>query len=154
MLNNLAKVVYTRDWHPPKHQSFDIRGGPWPPHCVQNTDGAAFHDRLRVPGNATIVDIGSEPESLGYSAFEDDQLAKIAIGPNIRHIYVAGIALNYCVLATCLEARKYGKPVIALEPYIRPAKADERVNQRLWNELTEHGIIRSNTMGTCYRNDA
>lgn len=67
----------------------------------------------------------------------------------VRNIYVSGIALEYCILATCLGALQYGKPAIALEPYIRAATNDANTLKARWTQLTRRGVIRAHKMGVC-----
>jgi len=62
-------VIATRDWHPPHHGSFDRHGGPWPVHCVQDTEGAELHDALDRTKVHLVVDKGQDPATEGYSAF-------------------------------------------------------------------------------------
>ena len=70
-----APVFASRDWHPPDHMSFRAQGGPWPPHCVQDTPGAAFHPELLLPPDTGVVSKGTEPDVEGYSAFERTDFA-------------------------------------------------------------------------------
>src|SRR5688572_2726582 len=70
-------VVATRDWHPADHQSFREQGGPWPPHCVQDTDGAEIHPAIAREKIDVVVDAGYEPQLEGYSGFEETNLETI-----------------------------------------------------------------------------
>lgn len=105
-------IVYTRDWHPPAHVSFRERGGPWPPHCVQDTPGAAFHPDLRVVG--AVFHKGFDPDRDAYSGFEGvrvnggEALAPWLRQQGVRHVVIAGLATDYCVRATALDALREG----------------------------------------------
>ncbi|MCX7094759.1 MAG: isochorismatase family protein [Methylobacter sp.] len=144
-----CKIILTRDWHPENHRSFKGFGGIWPQHCVRGTHGAEFHSRLDKTDDMEIVNIGIDNEAPDYSAFDDARMEKIIDSKDIRTIYVAGIALEYCVLATCLSALKYGKPIIALEPYIRSGSTDKGEIERYWEELTSRGVIRAKNIAGC-----
>jgi nicotinamidase/pyrazinamidase len=101
-------VVATRDWHPPDHASFAEQGGPWPPHCVQGTPGAELHaslDRSRVDH---IVDVGAGQTDEGYSGFEKSNLAQLLRNAEIDAVTVVGLATDYCVRATALDALREG----------------------------------------------
>lgn len=109
-LNELARsgdydlVVATRDWHPPDHASFAERGGPWPPHCVQNTHGAELHEGLDTNTIDLVIDKGQDPETEGYSAFDGTELAAILRDHGIDDVTVVGLATDYCVKNTALDA--------------------------------------------------
>jgi len=98
-------IFLTRDWHPPNHISFRERGGPWPPHCIQNTHGADFHPELFVPSSAILINKAKAPDRESYSAFGDTLLGHYMETLNIRRVWVGGLALDYCVVATALDAR-------------------------------------------------
>ena len=85
-------VVASRDWHPPGHVSFRERGGPWPSHCVQGTDGAAFHPALRLPAGAWIVSKGTDPDRDAYSAFGGAHSRTSLRGRGVRRLWVGGLA--------------------------------------------------------------
>ena len=99
-----APIFASRDWHPPDHLSFAARGGPWPPHCVQNTPGAAFHPDLDLPEDAVVVSKADRSDHEAYSAFDGGELAEQLRAANIRRLWVGGLATDYCVKASVLDA--------------------------------------------------
>lgn len=101
-------VVATRDWHPPDHGSFRDRGGPWPVHCVAGTPGAQLVDGLAVQHVDRIVDKGTDPGTEGYSGFDGTDLADWLKARDVDELVVAGLATDYCVRATALEALQAG----------------------------------------------
>ena len=111
-INRLAAgcpfVVATRDWHPPAHSSFSAQGGPWPAHCVADTEGAQLHAGLDAAHVDVIVDKGTDPGTEGYSGFDGTGLAALLRDRGIDRITVAGLATDYCVRATALDALKAG----------------------------------------------
>lgn len=119
-----AKVYASRDWHPESTRHFAAGGGPWPPHCVQNSRGAAFHDELRLPEDAGIYSKGNDPaDDAGYSAFEGRSdaghlLAEDLARDGVTSLVIAGLATDYCVKATVLDARKHGFPTFVFAPGI------------------------------------
>lgn len=136
-------TIFTRDWHPEQHSSFAKYGGQWPIHCVQNTKGADFHGSLYVPDKSRTVDSGTEPDKEGYSPYENPLMAELVDQPDVNTVYVAGIALEYCVRATCLDTVKLKKRVILVEPLVRSVSKDKIVLTKQWNELTNAGVIRA-----------
>jgi nicotinamidase/pyrazinamidase len=113
-------VVYaSRDWHPPLTRHFQPYGGEWPPHGVQDTDGARFHEKLRLPATTIIVSKGQDPDDAGYSAFQGEtggglSLLKDMRGRGIDRLYVGGLATDYCVKHSVLDARRAGLDVTVL----------------------------------------
>jgi nicotinamidase/pyrazinamidase len=97
-------VVATRDWHPPDHSSFAAEGGPWPAHCVAGTEGAQLHPALDAAAVDVIVDKGTDPATEGYSGFDGTDLAALLRARGIDGVMVAGLATDYCVRATALDA--------------------------------------------------
>jgi nicotinamidase/pyrazinamidase len=97
-------VVATRDWHPADHGSFAAQGGPWPPHCVAGTKGAELHPSLPRDRVDVVVDKGTDPRTEGYSAFDGTELGEILRSYGIERVTVAGLATDYCVRATALDA--------------------------------------------------
>jgi nicotinamidase/pyrazinamidase len=101
-------VVATRDWHPANHASFIEQGGPWPPHCVQGTPGAELHSSLDRSKIDYVVDVGAGEADEGYSGFEKSDLAEILRRHAIDAVTVVGLATDYCVRATALDALREG----------------------------------------------
>jgi nicotinamidase/pyrazinamidase len=107
-------IVISRDWHPPHHISFKQRGGPWPPHCIQDTAGADFYKDLVIPENAIIINKAFVADKDAYSAFEGvtadagtplaDKLRELGA----KRIWIGGLALDYCVYYSALSAHELG----------------------------------------------
>lgn len=108
-----GRVFATQDWHPARHSSFKDQGGPWPPHCVQGSRGAEFHSSLKLPGGTRVIRKGSDPKVDAYSGFLDSSLESDLRSAGIKRVFVGGLATDYCVLNTVLDARK-----LALEVYV------------------------------------
>lgn len=102
------QVVATRDWHPADHASFEQQGGPWPPHCVQGSPGAELHPSLDRSKIDHVVDVGSGQTDDGYSGFEKSDLADYLHSHDIDAVTVVGLATDYCVRATALDALREG----------------------------------------------
>ena len=123
-------VVATRDWHPPDHGSFGgvevdpekwegiDPPGIWPVHCVQGTPGAELHASLDRSQVDVVVDKGQDPNSQGYSAFQS-KLAELLRERGVDHLYVAGLATDYCVKNTVLDAVELGFGVTVVEDAVR-----------------------------------
>ena len=109
-----AEIFATRDWHPPNHVSFKAQGGPWPPHCVQNTEGANFHPDLKLPSDTTIISKAMDPLKEAYSGFDDTELANMLKKHGVTRVFVGGLATDYCVKHTVLDARKLGFEAVLL----------------------------------------
>jgi len=98
----------TRDWHPADHASFRTRGGPWPPHCFQDTRGAAFPDELRLPDTVQIASKATSSALDAYSAFDDKDFAARLNRAGVQRLFVGGLATDYCVLGTVRDALARG----------------------------------------------
>jgi nicotinamidase/pyrazinamidase len=105
-------VVATRDWHPADHNSFAAQGGPWPPHCVQGSEGAELHPSLDRAKVDVVIDAGYRPELEGYSGFEETELERVLRDHGVDSITVIGLATDYCVRATALDALGRGFDVV------------------------------------------
>jgi nicotinamidase/pyrazinamidase len=135
-------VYATRDWHPHDTTHFQAYGGPWPPHCVSGTAGAELHPDLRVPADATIVSKGQARDDAGYSAFEGTtaggrDLASDLRARGVSRLYVGGLATDYCVRATVLDARRAGFDVTVLSDGVAGIGADD--TRRALDEMRQAG---------------
>lgn len=101
-------VVATRDLHPPDHVSFVARGGPWPPHCVAGTPGAELHPAVTALGLDQVVDKAQDPDVEAYSDFDGTDLAGWLRRRGVDRVVVGGLATDYCVRATALDALEAG----------------------------------------------
>lgn len=112
-------IVATRDWHPPDHQSFRERGGPWPRHCVAGTAGAAFVAELALPLTAWIVSKATDRAQEAYSGFAGTDLGPWLERAGVQRLFIGGLATDYCVLRTVLDARSRGYDTFVLADAIR-----------------------------------
>jgi nicotinamidase/pyrazinamidase len=131
--------VATMDWHPAEHCSFESRGGPWPPHCVQQTVGAELHPGLDAPKVQLVITKGSHPDHEAYSGFQGTNLAKILRDKGVHRLVVCGIATDYCVRATAHDALHEGFEVLVLEDAIRGVEVHPGDCQRAIAELRQAG---------------
>lgn len=137
-------IYASRDWHPPETRHFKTRGGPWPPHCVAGTEGARFHPDLRLPAEATILSKGTEPASDGYSAFEGRTPAGTTLADElgrrgVRHLYVGGLATDYCVKHSVLDALKAGLRVSVLTDAVAGVNVQPGEAERALEEMQAAG---------------
>ena len=139
-------IFASRDWHPEHTRHFAAEGGPWPPHCIQGTPGAEFHPALRLPPSAVVVSKGMSAEDQGYSALEavlpDGQsLADALRARGVQHVYVGGLATDYCVRATVLDALKDGFTTSVLVDASRPVDVQPGDGERALNEMLAAGAV-------------
>jgi nicotinamidase/pyrazinamidase len=112
-------VFATRDWHPADHCSFMAQGGTWPPHCVAGTAGAEFAAALRLPPDAGIISKATRADTDAYSGFAGTDLDERLRQGKVRRLFIGGLATDYCVLNTVLDALKLGYAVVLLDGCIR-----------------------------------
>lgn len=132
-------VYYSRDWHPPDHVSFQAQGGPWPPHCVAGTEGAEFAPSLRPPQEAAIISKATTRERDAYSAFDGTDLADRLKADGVRRVFVGGLATDYCVRATVLDARASGFDVEVLGDAVRAVEVEAGDGERALQEMVSSG---------------
>ena len=137
-----AAIFASRDWHPPDHVSFQEQGGTWPLHCVAETTGAAFHPDLALPVSATIIDKGTDAEREAYSAFEGTDLAAQLQAAGIEQLWVGGLALDYCVRASVLDARRIaGLPVQVILNATRAVEVQPGDGSRALDDMRSAGAV-------------
>jgi nicotinamidase/pyrazinamidase len=143
-INALAReasfVVATRDWHPPDHGSFSAQGGPWPVHCVRETAGAQLHPGIDTARIDEIVDKGQQRDTEGYSGFEGTELERLLRERGVETVDVAGLALDYCVRATALDAKRAGFDVIVHRDATRAVDVQPGDGERAVSELEAAGV--------------
>jgi nicotinamidase/pyrazinamidase len=140
LLSEAAFVVATRDWHPADHASFAEQGGPWPVHCVCGTPGAELHPGIDRGQVDVILDKGQAQELEGYSAFEGTGLASMLRDRGVDTVDVAGLALDYCVRATALDAKRAGFDVVVHRGATRPVDVRPGDGERAVQELRSAGV--------------
>ncbi|WP_244828030.1 MULTISPECIES: bifunctional nicotinamidase/pyrazinamidase [unclassified Caballeronia] len=165
VINRLARafshVVLTQDWHPRSHVSFaanhegrapfDMMTMPygeqvlWPVHCVQDTEGAALHRGLQLPHARLVIRKGHHEHVDSYSAFlEADRVTPTGLAGYLRdvgakRVWVAGLATDYCVAWSALDARRAGFEVSVIEDACRAIDLDGSLD-RAWREMRDAGI--------------
>ena len=132
-------VVATRDWHPANHASFAEQGGPWPPHCVQGTPGAELHPSLDRSKIDYVVDVGAGVDDEGYSGFEKSDLTEILRRNDIDAVTVVGLATDYCVRATALDALREGFTTTVDPEGVRGIDVDPGDSERALEEIRAAG---------------
>jgi len=139
-VSNNIPVFFSRDWHPHNHISFKERGGPWPPHCVQGTPGADFHRDLQVTDMAVVVSKAETEDADSYSAFGGTPLAELLHAAGIHRLWIGGLALDYCVLESALDARRHGFEVCLLTDATRAVNASPGDDSRALDRLKAAGV--------------
>jgi nicotinamidase/pyrazinamidase len=141
-----ALVVYTQDWHPPSTPHFVTEGGLWPVHCVMGTWGAELHPDLDVSGE--VVRKGSGGED-GYSGFttrhpesgneKATELGDLLLAKGIERVVVAGLATDYCVKETALDALRLGFDTVVLEDAVAAVNLQPGDDRRALQALEDAG---------------
>ncbi|MFQ6607486.1 MAG: bifunctional nicotinamidase/pyrazinamidase [Fidelibacterota bacterium] len=147
VVNNLIKrftalklpIFATRDWHPPDHCSFQSQGGPWPPHCIQGTEGALFHPELQLPQTAVTINKGTSLVKDAYSGFENTSLLQQLQNISVDEIVVCGLATDYCVKATVLDGLKARLEVTVCKDGIQGVNLHLGDDMRALNDMANAG---------------
>ena len=143
-----ASIFYTQDWHPESTPHFAKDGGIWPAHCVMDTWGAEFHPDLSVVG--PVVRKGSNGED-GYSGFTmrdprtgetlPTQLADLLAAAETTNLVIAGLATDYCVRSTVLDARDHGYPITVLEQGVRAVNLEPEDGEHAIEAMLAAGAL-------------
>lgn len=163
LMGAFHQVILTQDWHLPDHVSFASNhpgqnvfgrvalssGGQilWPDHCVQGSVGAAFHSGLRMPPGAVVLRKGIHRDRDGYSAFfENDRQTPVGLDALLREagaeaILLAGLATDFCVLHTAIDARTLGYEVTVVESGCRGIDIDGSLADA-WSRMAKAGVRR------------
>ena len=136
----LRRVYATRDWHPLDHSSYAQYGGPWPVHCVAGTRGAAFDARLDLEKVDEVIDKGVDRATDGYSGFAATQLASDLRIHGVKRVFVCGLATDYCVKATALDAHAAGFATVVVADASAPVDVQPGDEARALDELRRAGI--------------
>lgn len=143
-INRMAReaplVIATRDWHPADHGSFAERGGPWPVHCVAGTAGAELHPGIERDRVDVVLDKGQALDRDGYSGFEGTELERLLREHDVDTVDITGLALDYCVKATALDARRAGLNVVVHRGATRAVEVEPGDGERAVEELRAAGV--------------
>ena len=151
LLDRFELVIATRDWHCADHGSFagievdqeKWRGTDppsiWPAHCVEGTPGAELHPDLEQAKVDVVIDKGQDPNSQGYSAFQDTRLGDLLRERGVNRLFVAGLATDYCVKNTVLDARREGFDVTVVEDAVRGVNVEPGDSERALEEMQDAG---------------
>ncbi len=147
-------VIASRDWHPRETRHFIEFGGKWPAHCIQNTPGAKFHPGLKLPPQTIIVSKGTGDED-AYSAFDGDTpasvtgavtceqipLEEVLLRLDVKKLFVGGLATDYCVKATVLDALRLGYKAYVLYHACRAVNINPDDGRKALYEMLEAGAV-------------
>jgi nicotinamidase/pyrazinamidase len=139
LAEEIGLVFATRDWHPPDHSSFETQGGPWPVHCVQGSRGAELHPAMADIDVEAIVDVGREREDQGYSGFEKSNLAELLREHDVDEVVVSGLATDYCVRASTIDACREGFDVAVATDAVRAVEVEPGDGERALDEMRAAG---------------
>jgi len=137
-------IYASRDWHPAVSDHFKASGGDWPPHCVQRSEGALFHPDLRLPASTIVITKGDDPHQHGYSAFEGHTSDGRSLADDLRQrrierLYVGGLATDYCVRTSVVDARRAGFQVAVLQDAVAGIDVRAGDSNRALTEMQNAG---------------
>jgi nicotinamidase/pyrazinamidase len=141
---NKLPIFSSRDWHPIKTKHFKDFGGVWPAHCIQNTKGASFHPKLKLPKDAILLYKGMDPNKDSYSVFQAEgangagflNLLKIL---GVKELYIGGLATDYCVKSSARDALKNGFKVKLLLDAIKGVDLKKGDSEKAIQKMIKQG---------------
>lgn len=140
LVPKFEKKFKTRDWHPDDHISFKSRGGVWPPHCVAGTRGAEFHPELKAD-SAIEIRKGTDPDSEAYSGLQGTDLADLLKSAGVSRLFVCGLATDYCVRSTTLDALDSGFEVVVVTDAVRGVEVKPGDSKAALDEMKSKGAV-------------
>ena len=141
-------IFVSRDWHPPRTTHFKDYGGVWPAHCVMGTRGADFHPDLRLPADAVVVSKGMGEAEDAYSAFQARNESETLLGAllqerQVKHLFVGGLATDYCVKSSVLDGLEQGLGVTLISEGIRAVNLQPTDGEQALAEMRARGATLS-----------
>lgn len=133
-------VLATRDWHPEDHAYFEVNGGIWPFHCLANTHGAEFSPLLQSARIDLVMSKGTDPDTDGYSAFAGTDFAEQLRVRAVKRLFICGLATDYCVKMTSIEAQYHGFEAFVLTDAIAAVNVAPGDEARALNDMQAHGV--------------
>jgi len=141
-------VFLSRDWHPVGHCSFAAQGGPWPEHCVAGSPGAEFSRQLTRSPADIVISKATRVDKDAYSALDGTPLADALQARGITRLFIGGLATDYCVRATGLDARRAGLDVVVLADAVGAVNVEPGDGDRALAELAAAGCELATTNAT------
>ena len=137
-------IFASRDWHPVRTKHFKDFGGVWPAHCLQNTRGAAFHPQLKLPKETILLYKGMDPGKDSYSVFQAEDASGMGFLKFLHllgaaELYVCGLATDYCVKSSALDALKNGFKVKLLTDAIKGVDIKPGDSEKAIKEMVKKG---------------
>jgi nicotinamidase/pyrazinamidase len=137
-------IFLSRDWHPIKTRHFKDFGGVWPVHCIHNSKGSAFHPKVKVPKEGIFLYKGMDPEKDSYSVFQAEDESGMAFANllkvlGVTELYIGGLATDYCVRFTSIDALKRGFKVKLLIDAMRGVDLKARDSEKAIKEAVKLG---------------
>ena len=141
---NKFPILASRDWHLVRTKHFKDFGGIWPAHCIRNTQGAAFHPKLKLPKQAILLYKGMDPEKDNYSAFQAEDIRGMKLSGllkifGIKELYVGGLATDYCVKSSVIDALKFGFKAKLLLDAIKGVNLKINDSEKAIKEMIKRG---------------
>lgn len=134
-------IYASRDWHTIDHCSFVAQGGPWPPHCVAGTPGAAFSAELALPAQTVVISKASTANADAYSAFNGTRLAEQMRQHGVTRVAICGLATDYCVLNTATDALNEGFATLIVTEAMRAVDVSSGDGTRAIEQMLERGAL-------------